>query len=113
MGWNLAGLYLLSQGQPALGPTASWAFVAVLAVLGLVLIAAYTRFKWLYVIVSLILVCGAYLALLPALDAENASLWPSAFWRYAGAALNAIGVIGGMTALAAFIGSLRTKYHNL
>jgi len=100
--WNVAGVWLISQGQSPLGPTASLTGVAVLAVL---ILAYIFTLKKGYEKTFLVLVfIGALVGLLTiygALTKEH-SLWPSEFWRYAGIAVNALALIGFSFAMKVF-----------
>jgi hypothetical protein len=91
-GWNVAGVVLVSQGQSALGPTASVAVAVVLLLLGVGLWSGFRRWRALYVTISVILGVAAFFAIVQAFTGE-ASLWPSAFWRWAGAGLNLAGLV--------------------
>lgn len=98
--WNLYGLYLINQGQPAIGPTASAA--------GAVVCAAFAfLFWWLtgkqkrlpYIVISAIAALMAGFTIYGSFT-KDPSLWPSEEWRWAGIILNGIGVmacIAGIT----------------
>lgn len=92
--WNLAGIYFLSRGLAALGPTASLTTVALLVVIGLLMVIGAKKKPYLYVISSSIAIAGASSAIVGAFIHEP-SLWPSEFWRYAGISLNCLALIGG------------------
>ena len=94
-GWNVAGVVLMSQGQRPLGPTASVAVAAVLLVLGAGLWIGFCRSRPLYVAISTLLGVGALVSVIQAIVGE-ASLWPSAFWRLAGAGLNLAGFVANL-----------------
>ena len=100
--WNLAGLALIAQGMRAPGPTASGGIAAYLLALALVIFIAARRLSWLYGLASLLVGLGAASAVVQAFQLDP-SLWPSAFWRYAGILLNGFGVLasvwGGRAAL--------------
>ena len=91
--WNVAGLALIARGLRAPGPTASLEVAAFLLVLGVAMGVGARRFAPLYVLASLLAGLGSSSAILQAFQLD-ASLWPSAFWRYAGALLNGLGVFG-------------------
>jgi len=93
--WNIAGVSLVQQGLPALGPTASMATVALLVAFAALLLLGANKYAKLYVVVSLIVLAGALSAILPAFY-KDPSLWPSDFWRYSGVLLNSAGVIGAI-----------------
>ena len=98
-GWNVAGVILTSQGLRPLGPTASIAVAVVLLLLGTGLWIGLGRLRPLYVAISAFLGVGALLAVKQAIVGE-ASLWPSAFWRLAGAGLNLAGLLANLTGIA-------------
>lgn len=98
-GWNVAGVVLVSQGRIALGPTASVAVAVVLLLLGVGLWSGLGRSRALYVTISVILGVGAFFAVVQAFRGE-ASLWPSAFWRWAGAGLNLAGLVANFAGIA-------------
>ena len=91
--WNLAGLALIAQGMRAPGPTASAGVAAMLLVLMPVVFIGARRFPWLYGSVTLLVGLGAISAVVQAFRLDP-SLWPSAFWRYAGILLNGLGILG-------------------
>lgn len=103
MCWNIAGLYLIAQGQRAPGPTASLVAAGLLLIIAIVLILAW-RSKW-SVIYAVVTVFAGVMALMAVINAFTADplLWPSEFWRYAGAALNTLGVLGAVLAIAIII----------
>ena len=105
--WNTYGAIQISTGGRALGPTASLLTAGFTILLAILLILASERwprlFRWLTIVA----------AALAALTIWNAfrlapSLWPSEFWRWAGVALNGLGVVG---ALIALIGSGTNEKH--
>ena len=100
--WNVAGVWLISQGQSPLGPTASLTGVAVLAVLILAYIFTLKKgYEKSFLALALV---GALLGLLTIYGAltKEQSLWPSEFWRYAGIAVNALALIGFLSAMKVF-----------
>ena len=101
--WNIIGLWLLSQGKQALGPTATYAAI----VLFLLLSAGYIFFSRknyskIYLVFACIGAALACYAIAGGLTKEHA-LWPSEFWRYAGMAVNALGVIGFIWGVKNFV----------
>lgn len=98
-GWNAAGVVLMSQGRQPLGPTASLTVAVVLLLLCTGLWIGLSRSRPLYITISVLLGVGALLAVKQALVGE-ASLWPSAFWRWAGAGLNLTGFVANLTGVA-------------
>ena len=100
--WNVAGVWLISQGQSPLGPTASMTGVAVLAVLILAYIVTLKKghekaFLFLAFLGAVLGVLTIYGAL-----TKDPSLWPSEFWRYAGIAVNSLAAIGFALTLKVF-----------
>ena len=91
--WNLAGLALIAQGMRAPGPTASAGVAAMLLALMPVVFISARRFLWLYGGLTLLLGLAAASAVVQAFQLDP-SLWPSAFWRYAGILLNGFGILG-------------------
>ena len=92
--WNIAGLWLISQGKSALGPTASLVGVVLFAVLiGLYIMFYKKEYKKLFLVFAFIGASLGSVAIYGALT-KDPILWPSEFWRYAGIAVNTLGVIG-------------------
>jgi hypothetical protein len=98
--WNFAGVALVRGGGRALGPTGSIAggLVLVVAAAGLPIVLgrwplAYGVLSGLFGLVALGAVVNAFRA--------DPSLWPSEFWRYAGALLNAVGAVAAGAAVIA------------
>ncbi len=88
--WNVAGLILLANGEPALGPTASINTIIILLGFALVLGLGVWRFPYLYLLATALLMFIASSAVIPAYT-KDPSLWPSDYWRYGGALLNGLG----------------------
>ena len=90
--WQIVGLWRLSQGEQALGPTAS-GNVAVFAVASTGALYALVRaFPGVYVGLCSLLAIPALVTIQNAFVADP-SLWPSPWARWGGVALNALGVI--------------------
>ena len=108
MAWNLAGLWLIAHGERAPGPTASAATAMALFVVGCLLWWSRARRPWVYAALSAL--CGV-LAALSVFNAFTAlhSLWPSEFWRLAGAALNSVGALGAALALFCTAPAMRSR----
>lgn len=100
--WNVAGVILLSQGLKSPGPTASLIAALVIALIGVGLISSLNRRHTIYLILSILVGIMGYLAVANAFSADP-MLWPSDFWRYAGAALNSVGVLSALLAVTGFI----------
>jgi hypothetical protein len=100
MVWNVAGVWLIAQGQRAPGPTASLLAVPLMLLLGAAMFFGLRRRRWLYMVASLLAGLGALAAVVQAFSADPA-LWPSDFWRATGTALNCLGVVGAVLGLGA------------
>ena len=100
--WNAAGVWLISQGQSPLGPTASLTGVAVLAVF--IVIYIFTLKKGYEKSFLLMAFIGALVGLMTIYGAltKDHSFWPSEFWRIAGIAINSLAVIGFVLTLKVF-----------
>ncbi len=101
--WTLAGVWLLSQGRPPLGPTASGATAMVLFVVIVIYFFALTKAdEKLFLVLSSLAAIVGLLTIYGALTKDH-SLWPAEFWRYAGIAVNALAVIGFTLAVKSFV----------
>jgi hypothetical protein len=112
--WNVAGVYLVSRGMRSPGPTASLGAAALLVAIGAVLML--TRQKWpvAYIIATALTLVMAGPAVFNAFTADPL-LWPSDGWRWAGAALNGVGmvaatlaIVGAVLLISGRIGSKRS-----
>lgn len=92
--WNVVGVVLVANGQRALGPTASLVAAALLVGIAVLLAVGVLRSPTLFGALSGICGLFALAAVIQAVTGDPA-LWPSAFWRWAGAALNAFGAAAG------------------
>lgn len=99
--WNVAGVWMIAQGQRAPGPTASVAGAAVLLALALGWVAAVRRWPLGYLLLSIVAVVASLGAVVNAFTGDPA-LWPSEFWRYAGIVLNSVGFLACAFAIAAY-----------
>ncbi len=93
--WNIYGVYLISNGQPSQGPTASLAIVGVLAVFAVLFYVGAKYSKVLYIIVAVV----ALVSCLPAITGafyKDPALWTSPAWRWGGVVLNFLGVLGAV-----------------
>ena len=100
--WNIAGVWLISEGKSALGPTATLTGALLFAVLIVIYFLFYKKgYEKLFLIVVTI---GALLGSMAIYGAftKDPDLWPSEFWRYAGVAVNFLGVLGFIFALKGF-----------
>lgn len=93
--WNVAGLALTAQGKPGIGPTASLGVAAGIAFVGLLLWYAAQHIPSLFGILAALCAVAAIIPVYQAVTGDP-SLWPSPFWRWAGAALNGLGVVMGL-----------------
>lgn len=96
--WNLYGAVQIASGRPALGPTATYAGAGLALALALLLLVTSGRWPLAYKLLAAIvaLIAGVTVWNAFALDASN---WTFQFWRWAGAALNAVGVVGAAMAI--------------
>lgn len=99
--WNITGTLMISQSLKALGPTATWTTAVVLLVLAAALMWTVERLPLLYLILTLIMGAGAFYTVIFAFTG-NPSLWPSVFWRWAGASLNSAGTACATAATVSF-----------
>ena len=102
--WNAIGLWLLSQGKQAIGPTATYAGIALffLLAVGYIFFSNKDYSKTYLIFAGIGAVLAGY-AITGGLTKDHA-LWPSEFWRYAGMAVNALGVIGFILGVKTFVG---------
>ena len=101
--WNVIGVWLISEGQSPLGPTASLTGVTILAIL--ILAYIWTLKKGYEKTFSVLASIGAVVGLLTIYGAltKDPSLWPSEFWRYAGIVVNSLAAIGFTLTLKVFL----------
>ena len=98
--WNIAGLWLLSNDLQPIGPTASMAAIGLIIVFSATLILGERNNQPVsYLLASGLLALAAVSAIFGCFT-KDSSLWPSEWWRYAGIAVNSIGVVGFGLALA-------------
>jgi len=97
--WNLAGVALIARGLRAPGPTASASAAIVLVGIAALFFVTIRRWPLAYLPLS---VAAGVMALAAVVNAfvQDPALWPSEFWRYAGALLNGIGVLAAVGAVA-------------
>ena len=101
--WNAAGVALIARGLRAPGPTASVGAAVLLLAVAVALVLSIARWPVAYALLS----AGAGLMALAAVVnafVQDPALWPSEFWRYAGALLNGAGVVACAAALLASFG---------
>ena len=92
--WNIIGLWLLSEEKSALGPTATLTGALLFAVFIIIYFIFFKKGmeKSFLIAISIGALLGT-MAIYGALT-KDPSLWPSEFWRYAGVAVNSLGVLG-------------------
>jgi len=93
--WNVAGVLLIATTGTGIGPTASLTVVGVLAIIAALLYLAARFNSLLFAALSALCAALAFVAVFQAF-AGDPSLWPSPFWRWAGAALNLFGFVAGL-----------------
>jgi len=92
--WNIVGVWLISEGKSAPGPTATMMAALVFAIFILGYLFFYNKgFKKLFILIVTIGALFAFSAIYGAFTKDPA-LWPSEFWRYTGIVVNSIGVLG-------------------
>jgi hypothetical protein len=103
--WNAYGAMQIANGQPALGPTATYAGAGL--ALSLAVLFFVTAGRW-PIVYKILAGLGAAVAAMTVWNAFvlDPSNWPSEFWRWAGVLLNLGGVLGA--ALAIFGGGGRS-----
>ena len=101
--WNVAGVWFISQGQSPLGPTASLAGAAVMAIfIGLYIFTLKKGYEKSFLLIASIGALAGALTIYGALTKDH-SLWPSEFWRIAGIVVNSISVAGFALAVKVFL----------
>ena len=105
--WNVAGVILIEKTGTGIGPTASLTVAGILVVIAVLLYLA-ARFNGLiFSLLSVLCAVAAFAAVYQAFTGD-ASLWPTAFWRWAGAALNLFGFVAGLWGLISGLKSRQT-----
>ena len=105
--WNVAGVILIEIAGTGIGPTASLTAAGILVVIAVLLYLA-ARFNGLvFSLLSVLCAVAGFAAVYQAVTGD-ASSWPTAFWRWAGAALNLFGFVAGLWGLISGIKSRRT-----
>lgn len=90
--WNMYGLYLMSNGQQPIGPTASAVGAGLCAIFAFLFWWFLKKnFKWSYIILCVVAALMAGFTIYGAFT-KDPSLWPSEAWRWAGIVLNSIGM---------------------
>lgn len=96
--WNLYGAVQIANSRPALGPTATYAGAGLALALALLFLVSSHRWPLVYKLLA------AFAAVVAGFTVWNAfvldpSNWNLQFWRWAGAALNAVGILGAVLAI--------------
>ena len=93
--WNVGGVIMVSRGGPGIGPTASLGLAGGLFIAAIALVIAARRSRIAFIILSALFGLMGLAAVYQAVTGDP-SLWPSPFWRWAGAALNLFGFGAGL-----------------
>jgi len=100
--WNAVGLWQQAHGTQTIGPTASFGAIVLVLLLGTALVAFLRKgAETAYILLSLLGLLMSALAIYGGFT-KDSSNWPSEFWRWAGIAVNAVGVLGFVLALGTF-----------
>ncbi len=96
--WNLYGAVQIANGRPALGPTATYAGAGLALALTFLFLITSGRWPLAYKLLAAFaaVVAGFTVWNAFALDPSN---WNFQFWRWAGAGLNAVGIVGAVLAI--------------
>jgi hypothetical protein len=101
--WNVYGLYLINQGQPPIGPTATASGAALCAFFALLFWwLSSKQLKWPYIILSAIAGFMAAITIYGAFT-KDPTMWPSERWRWAGIILNGVGVFACTAGIVKYI----------
>jgi hypothetical protein len=104
--WNVVGVILVARGVPGIGPTASLPLAGGLAAVALLLWVAAKNSLLLFSLLGSLCGLAGLAAVIQAVTGDPSG-WPSPFWRWAGAALNAGGALAGILAVARGLGARR------
>lgn len=95
--WNIIGLWQISLGKQPIGPTASFAVIALLIGIAVLLTIFHCKkCPRLYITLSIIIVILATSAAIGTFT-KPPSLWPSELFRYLGLVINFVGISGVVT----------------
>lgn len=109
--WNVVGITLIYIGERALGPIANWTTVIMSLIMAVSIYIGAKRFHWLYLFITLLQLILASKVVASSFIL-NPQLWPSDFWRLAGAIVNNIGIIGAVLGLLVFFSKKVWKLQN-
>lgn len=107
--WNVVGVQRIEQSLQPFGPTASLTVAIGLGVFALLLALGLRLSAILYAVLSLIGIAAAGMAILGAFS-HDPSLWPSEALRYGGVALNAVGLVSCILAVATSVAFLLRRH---
>lgn len=96
--WNIYGVQRIAAGLAAPGPIASYQVAAMLLLFMLLLWLGAKHFKPLYILCTLLIMAAVSQSIYTAFTGA-ADLWPSSAWRWSGASLNSLAIIGGVIGL--------------
>jgi hypothetical protein len=100
--WNVVGIWLISQGKPALGPIATYTAIILLTILIIgYFISLKTGNDTIYSFLAIVAFFASFYAIAGSLTKSH-SLWSSETWRFTGIFINLFGVIGFIYALITF-----------
>lgn len=92
--WNAVGVVQIAYGIQSIGPVASIAAIIVMMFFSALLYFSLKKgFEKTYLVASVLPALLAVMTIYGAFT-NDPSLWPAEFWRYAGAVVNSVGVIG-------------------
>jgi hypothetical protein len=110
--WNVVGVLRVAQTGTGIGPTASLMLAAGLIGAAVVLVAAARGRGLTFAMLSALFALMSFAAVYQAFSGQP-SLWPSPFWRWAGAALNMFGLgasaFGVIRGLQSKLRKMKTK----
>jgi hypothetical protein len=99
--WNLGGVMLIARGLRSPGPTATVSGGVILLAIAAALVVLVTRWPVGYLGLSVLTGVIALAAVINAFI-QDPALWPSEFWRYAGAVLNGVGFLAAAAGALAY-----------
>ncbi len=99
--WNAGGLVQIGRGLPAPGPVASPSVIAFSLASAVGLLAGARKWPILFAGLCVVMVAAAAPSV-GKIFTLDPSLWPSDAWRYAGAGVNALGVMAGTWGIVAW-----------
>lgn len=92
--WNAIGVYQINNGIQPIGPTASITAILLINILVVALVTLRKRhFEKSYIALSMLPALAAIMTIAGAFT-HAPSMWPAEVWRWSGAMVNVIGVLG-------------------